>query len=178
LFSEALSAPARRLGVSVVNALSERLEVEVALGGQLYRQVFARGIPKSGLEKLTRVRFKPAPQIFGDKAKFNPQRLFKMARAKAYLFGGVEIRWRCDKALLHGTVRTARSLVHIGVELAAGMERAHHDFEGGLLGEFRMRVDRNAAAIVGDGEGSVGGNLHLDEGGMPGQSLVHGSANR
>ena len=98
------------VGVSVVNALSERLEVEVAQAGQLYRQVFARGIPKSGLEKLgrtpnrrgTKVRFKPDPQIFGDKAKFNPQRLFKMARAKAYLFGGVEIRWHCDKALLHG----------------------------------------------------------------------------
>jgi topoisomerase IV subunit B len=98
------------VGVSVVNALSERLEVEVALAGQLYRQVFERGIPKSGLEKLgrtpnrrgTKVRFKPDPQIFGDKAKFNPQRLFKMARAKAYLFGGVEIRWHCDKALLHG----------------------------------------------------------------------------
>jgi topoisomerase-4 subunit B len=98
------------VGVSVVNALSERLEVEVATEGQLYRQVFERGIPKSGLEKLgrianrrgTKVRFKPDPQIFGAKAKFNPQRLFKMARAKAYLFGGVEIRWYCDKELLHG----------------------------------------------------------------------------
>src|SRR6202521_1272988 len=96
--------------VSVVNALSERLEVEVALGGQLYRQVFARGIPKSGLEKLgrtpnrrgTKVRFKPDAQIFGARVKFNPLRLFKMARAKAYLFGGVEIRWHCDKDLLHG----------------------------------------------------------------------------
>ena len=48
------------------------------------------------------MRFKPDHKIFGDKAKFNPQRLFKMARAKAYLFGGVEIRWHCDKALLHG----------------------------------------------------------------------------
>src|SRR5271168_4326151 len=98
------------VGVSVVNALSERLEVEVATEGQLYRQVFERGIPKSGLEKLgrianrrgTKVRFKPDAQIFGGKAKFNPQRLFKMARAKAYLFGGVEIRWHCDKDLLHG----------------------------------------------------------------------------
>src|SRR6266581_841570 len=97
------------VGVSVVNALSERLEVEVARRGQLYRQVFARGKPKSGLEKLgkvanrrgTRVRFKPDPEIFG-KAKFNPQRLFKMARAKAYLFGGVEIRWSCAAELLHG----------------------------------------------------------------------------
>jgi len=82
----------------------------VALAGQLYRQVFERGIPKSGLEKLgrtpnrrgTKVRFKPDHKIFGDKAKFNPQRLFKMARAKAYLLAGVEIRWHCDKALLHG----------------------------------------------------------------------------
>ena len=97
------------VGVSVVNALSELVEVEVARGGQLYRQVFQRGKPKSGLEKLgkvanrrgTRVRYKHDPEIFG-KAKFNPQRLFKMARAKAYLFGGVEIRWSCAPELLHG----------------------------------------------------------------------------
>ena len=96
------------VGVSVVNALSERLEVEVARGGQLYRQVFERGKPKSGLEKLgkvanrrgTQVRFKPDPDIFGAKAKFSVQRLFKMARAKAYLFGGVEIRWSCAPELL------------------------------------------------------------------------------
>jgi topoisomerase-4 subunit B len=98
------------VGISVVNALSERVEVEVARGGQLYRQVYQRGKPKSPIEKLgktpnrrgTKVRFKPDPQIFGDKAKFNPLRLFKMTRAKAYLFGVVEIRWHCDKALLDG----------------------------------------------------------------------------
>ncbi len=98
------------VGISVVNALSERLEVEVARGGQLYRQIYQRGKPKNGLEKLgrtpnrrgTKVRFKPDPDIFGAKLKFNPLRLFKMARAKAYLFGGVEIRWHCDKELLHG----------------------------------------------------------------------------
>src|SRR5215831_5961324 len=97
------------VGVSVVNALSERLEVEVARGGQLYRQIYQRGKPKAGLEKLgkianrrgTKVRFKPDDQIFG-KLKFNPQRVFKMARAKAYLFGGVEIRWSCDEELLKG----------------------------------------------------------------------------
>jgi topoisomerase IV subunit B len=99
------------VGVSVVNALSERLEVEVARGGQLYRQVYQRGTPKDGLAQLgrvanrrgTKVRFKPDPEIFGTKTKFNPLRLFKMARAKAYLFGGVEIRWNCDKELLYGT---------------------------------------------------------------------------
>ncbi len=98
------------VGISVVNALSERLEVEVARGGQLYRQVYQRGKPKSGLEKLgkvsnrrgTRVRFKPDATIFGTSARFNPQRLFKMARAKAYLFGGVEIRWNCAPELLKG----------------------------------------------------------------------------
>src|SRR5215469_9535783 len=97
------------VGVSVVNALSERLEVEVARGQTLYAQVFERGKPKSALEKLgkianrrgTRVRFKPDPQIFGPKAHFNMLRLFKMARAKAYLFGGVEIRWSCAPELLH-----------------------------------------------------------------------------
>src|SRR5580704_15890861 len=97
------------VGVSVVNALSEQLVVEVARGGQLYRQVYARGKPKSGLEKLgkvanrrgTKVRFKPDPDIFGAKARFNVLRLFKMTRAKAYLFGGVEIRWTCAPELLH-----------------------------------------------------------------------------
>src|SRR4051812_15088393 len=98
------------VGVSVVNALSSRLEVEVARSQQLYRMIFERGHPKGKLEDLgeinnrrgTRIRFKPDPEIFGAKAAFKPQRLFKMARSKAYLFGGVEIRWRCDPALLKG----------------------------------------------------------------------------
>ena len=89
------------VGVSVVNALAERLEVEVARGQTLYRQTFERGHPTSALVTVgkapnrrgTRVRFKPDAQIFGAEAHFKPARLFKMARAKAYLFGGVEIRW-------------------------------------------------------------------------------------
>src|SRR6201991_1587885 len=98
------------VGVSVVNALSSRLEVEVARSQKLYRLAFERGHPKGKLEDLgkvsnrrgTRIRFNPDPEIFGAKAVFKPQRLFKMARSKAYLFGGVEIRWRCDPALLKG----------------------------------------------------------------------------
>jgi len=98
------------VGVSVVNALSSRLEVEVAREQQLYRMVFERGHPKGKLEELgkvhnrrgTRVSFKPDTDIFGAKATFKPQRLFKMARSKAYLFGGVEIRWNCDPELLKG----------------------------------------------------------------------------
>ena len=98
------------VGVSVANALSERMEVEVAREQQLYRMAFERGKPKGKLEKAgrapnrrgTKVRFRPDPQIFGPKAAFKPERVFKMARSKAYLYGGVEIRWHCDKALLKG----------------------------------------------------------------------------
>jgi len=96
------------VGVSVVNALSEKLEVEVARGQTLYRQTFARGRPTSSLTVVgkapnrrgTRVTFRPDPQIFGAEARFDPARVFKMARSKAYLFGGVEIRWRCAPSLL------------------------------------------------------------------------------
>src|ERR1700756_159634 len=98
------------VGVSVVNALSSRLEVEVARGQKLYRMAFERGHPKGKLEDLgkghnrrgTGIRFKPDADILGAKASLKPQRLFKMARSKAYLFGGVEIRWRCAPELLKG----------------------------------------------------------------------------
>ncbi|HRN87509.1 DNA topoisomerase IV subunit B [Hyphomicrobium sp.] len=96
------------VGVSVVNALSNTCEVEVARGQQLYRMVFSRGVPQTKLEKLgpvmnrrgTKVRFHPDETIFGKGAHFKPARLFKMARSKAYLFGGVEIRWSCDPSLI------------------------------------------------------------------------------
>src|SRR5271170_3103157 len=98
------------VGVSVANALSDRMEVEVARGQKLYRMAFERGKPKGKLQDAgkapnrrgTKVRFRPDPEIFGLKAHFKPERVFKMTRSKAYLFGGVEIRWSCAKALLHG----------------------------------------------------------------------------
>src|SRR6185437_4032141 len=76
------------VGVSVVNALSDLLEVEVARGRKLYRQRFSRGVPQGGLELLgdvqnrrgTRTRFHPDPQIFGEDAKFEPARIYRMAR--------------------------------------------------------------------------------------------------
>ncbi|MDB5544994.1 MAG: parE [Hyphomicrobiales bacterium] len=99
------------VGISVVNALSERLEVEVARGQVLYRQIFERGHAVTKLETVgkapnrrgTRVRFKPDEQIFGKGAHFKPARLFRMSRSKAYLFGGVEIRWSCSPELVAGT---------------------------------------------------------------------------
>ncbi|MBX3596237.1 MAG: DNA topoisomerase IV subunit B [Rhizobiaceae bacterium] len=97
------------VGVSVVNALSDYVEVEVARGRQLYRQRFTRGVPIGPLEKMgevhnrrgTRVRFHPDAEIFGKDARFDPARLYRMARSKAYLFGGVNIRWSCDPSLLN-----------------------------------------------------------------------------
>jgi topoisomerase-4 subunit B len=98
------------VGVSVANALSERMEVEVARGQRLYRMAFERGKPKSKLQDAgkapnrrgTKVRFRPDPEIFGAKAHFKPERVFKMTRSKAYLFGGVKIRWSCATELLRG----------------------------------------------------------------------------
>ncbi len=96
------------VGVSVVNALSDFVRVEVARNKNLYAQEFSRGLPQGGLQKLgptqnrrgTAVTFHPDAQIFGTSARFKPARLLKMARSKAYLFSGVEIRWKCDLATL------------------------------------------------------------------------------
>ena len=95
------------VGVSVVNALSDVLEVEVARDRKLYRQVFSRGVARGPLEEIgaapnrrgTKVRFHPDAEIFG-KLRFDPATIYRMARAKAYLFGGVQIRWSCAPELL------------------------------------------------------------------------------
>ena len=89
------------VGVSVVNALSDALRVEVARDRKLYAQEFSRGLPLGPVKALgatpnrrgTSVTFHPDPQIFGSLA-LKPARLFAMARSKAYLFSGVEIRWK------------------------------------------------------------------------------------
>ena len=96
------------VGISVVNALAEDLIVEVARARKLYRQSFRRGLPQGPLELVgdtqnrrgTQVRFKPDAEIFGKSSRFKPARLLTMARSKAYLFGGVEIRWHCAPELI------------------------------------------------------------------------------
>ena len=96
------------VGISVVNALSEDMWVEVARDKKLFKQSFSKGVTTSKLEKLgsvnnrrgTTVWFKPDPEIFGSKAHFKPAWLYQMARSKAYLFRGVEIRWKCAEQLL------------------------------------------------------------------------------
>ncbi|MDB5449086.1 MAG: parE [Phenylobacterium sp.] len=96
------------VGVSVVNALSERVEVTAWKDGFEWRQAFTRGKPLGGIEKLaptrkhgTAIAFTPDPVIFGEGVAFKPARLYRMARSKAYLFGGVEIRWKCDPSRIH-----------------------------------------------------------------------------
>ncbi|WP_412048986.1 MULTISPECIES: DNA topoisomerase IV subunit B [unclassified Hoeflea] len=108
------------VGVSVVNALSDDLVVEIARNRRLYRQTFSRGIPQGGLEELgeihnrrgTKVRFHPDPEIFGAAARFDPGRLYRMARSKAFLFGGVEIRWVCAASLVEGTEIPEKAVFH------------------------------------------------------------------
>jgi topoisomerase-4 subunit B len=126
------------VGVSVVNALSSETVVEVARNRQVYRQTFSRGEPVTSLEFLgptpnrrgTTVSFVPDTEIFGPEAKFKPERLYRLARSKAYLFAGVEIRWRCDPALLSDDTPA----------------EAVFQFPGGLADHLREQIaDRNCA---------------------------------
>ena len=97
------------VGLSVVNALSESLTVQVARDRRLWTQTYSRGQPKTPLKasgavqnrRGTTVTFRPDLEIFGARARFHPAVLYRMARSKAYLFRGVEIRWSCDSALLN-----------------------------------------------------------------------------
>jgi topoisomerase-4 subunit B len=128
------------VGVSVVNALSTETIVEVARNKQLYRQRFARGEPASKLEELgptqnrrgTTVTFTPDPQIFGEEAAFKPARLYRLARSKAYLFAGVEIRWRCDPSLADAETPV----------------EAVFQFPGGLADHLKEQIAERACATT------------------------------
>lgn len=98
------------VGISVVNALSSELAIEVIRDKKTFRQEYSRGLPKTKLETVaensrgsgTTIIFTPDEEIFG-RRKFRPERLFKLARSKAYLYSGVKINWQCDESLLEGT---------------------------------------------------------------------------
>ncbi|MBP0464961.1 DNA topoisomerase IV subunit B [Roseomonas sp. PWR1] len=120
------------VGSSVVNALAERLEVEVARDRVLHTQAYERGKPVTKLKNAgpvqnrrgTLIRFKPDPEIFGAQA-FRPARLYRLCRSKAYLFRGVEIRWSCDPSLIQDET-PAQAVLHFpgGLQdfLAAAIE--------------------------------------------------------
>jgi topoisomerase-4 subunit B len=142
------------VGVSVVNALSDDLIVEIARDRRLHRQQYVRGKAKAKLKDCgevknrrgTTVRFHPDPQIFGDKTEFRPATLYRMVRSKAYLFRGVEIRWQCDEKLLKDDTETPAS------------DKLH--FPGGLADYLAATVEGRAtitsdafADRVGNGDG-------------------------
>jgi len=95
------------VGISVVNALSENLEVEVYRDKNIYFQKYTRGIPDDKIQKLdqktnkkgTKILFKPDESIFDNNVKFNIERLYSFCKSKAYLFAGIEIRWSCDESI-------------------------------------------------------------------------------
>ncbi|MGQ3214882.1 MAG: DNA topoisomerase IV subunit B [Shinella sp.] len=164
------------VGVSVVNALSDHLEVEVARNKKLYRQRFSRGKPVGGLEELgdvhnrrgTKVRFHPDPDIFGAHARFDPGRVFRMARSKAYLFGGVEIRWSCDPSLLPEGSETP--------------EKAVFHFPGGLKDYLQATLGKDYTVtreiFAGKSEKSGGhGSLEWAVTWYGGDSLIHSYCN-
>jgi topoisomerase-4 subunit B len=121
------------VGASVVNALSDDLVVEVARDQMLYRQTYSRGKPTSGVETIGKVqnrrgtmtRFRPDHEIFAGKGEFSAARLFRMTRAKAYLFAGVEIRWSCDESLASEEVPA----------------KASFHFPGGLKDFMAIRIE-------------------------------------
>jgi len=102
------------VGLSVVNALSERLIIEVYLNRIMWQQEYAQGHPVTALKNKgesihrrgTLIRFWPDPKIFGEEVRFKPSLLYKMARSKAYLFKGVTIHWQCDETFGDSTFPT------------------------------------------------------------------------
>ncbi len=157
------------VGLSVVNALSDKLEVEVARDKQLFLQSYARGKPVSKLKRGgnvnrrgTKVRFHADPEVFGKEARFQPARLYRMARSKAYLYRGVEIRWRCDPALIGKSEETpAEAVLHfpggLGDFLAASLEGRQTVTSTPFAGEAKLPDGQGslewAIAWPADGEG-------------------------
>lgn len=139
------------VGLSVVNALSSSLIIEVARDKKLWRQTYEQGQPTSKLENAgavnnrrgTTVVFYPDPEIFGANCTFKPQILHRMARSKAYLFKGVEIRWTCDPKILKADDPTpAEATFHfpggLGDYLKATLEARKCLTDQAFVGESKL----------------------------------------
>ncbi|MGI4850601.1 MAG: DNA topoisomerase IV subunit B [Janthinobacterium lividum] len=138
------------VGVSVVNALTSHLVVEVINQRQLWRQTFSRGVPTTKLELVgpmanrrgTSLTFKPDLEIFGDQARFKPHTSYQMVRSKAYLFKGVEIRWTCAKELLKPDDKTpATDTLHFPGGIADYLKEVTSDLETVSPDIFNADVD-------------------------------------
>jgi len=140
------------VGVSVVNALSARLDLTVWRDGFEWAQSFSRGKPLGPLEQVgpskrrgTQVRFLPDEQIFGDEAAFKPARLLRMARSKAYLFRGVEIRWSCAAERITDAT-PAKATFHFPNGLADFLAERTHGIETVTPQAFSGRIERKGEA--------------------------------
>ena len=160
------------VGVSVVNALSERLNVTVWKDGFEHRQSFSRGKPlgpiqrgEASRKKGTSISFRPDAEIFGEDVGFKPARLYRMARSKAYLFRGVEIRWTCAPELIHdktpatATFHFPGGLADFLAERTAGIETVTEAFSGrierqGEAGAVEWAVTWSPAGF-GDADGFI-----------------------
>lgn len=109
------------VGLSVVNALSESLTVEIARDKKLYRQQYAKGCPQTALELVgnapnrrgTSITFKPDAEIFGINSQFSPNRIYRMARSKAFLFKGIKIYWSCaPECIIDGDLTPQEAELH------------------------------------------------------------------
>jgi len=136
------------VGASVVNALSERLDVRVWSNGFEWRQGFSRGKPVGPLEQVgpsrkrgTAITFLPDVQIFGEGWAFKPARLLRMARSKAYLFRGVEIRWTCAKERIHDATPES-AVFHFPNGLADYLAERTQGLETVTPEAFAGRVER------------------------------------
>jgi len=147
------------VGSSVVNALSEIMEVEVARDRVLWKQSYAQGKPRTKLinagsvhnRRGTTIRFKPDSEIFGTHA-FIPNRLYRLCRSKAYLFRGVEIRWNCPPALLKAPKddTPAEAVLHF----PGGLRDSLAD-DIGDLAKVLPQIWAGEAALPGEATGKV-----------------------
>jgi topoisomerase-4 subunit B len=123
------------VGISVVNALSDELTVEVYRNKELYRQEYSKGHPTTKLAKAgttnkrgTAVTFHPDAEIFGTKIGFKPNRIYNFIKSKAYLFRGVEIRWKCDPSLINSESGIpAEDTIHFEDGLHSFLKEELHD---------------------------------------------------
>ena len=136
------------VGVSVVNALSDKLEVTAWRDGAEHRQSFSKGHSLAPLQTLgpsrkkgTRVLFHPDPEIFGPEAAFKPARLYRMARSKAYLFRGVTIEWKCAPERLHDAT-PATATFHFPNGLADFLKERLGEIETVTPDPFAGRIER------------------------------------
>ena len=103
------SAGLHGVGLSVVNALSEKLKVEVFKNSTIFEQNYSKGKPlnklnkkgKSKIKNGTQVTFTPDKEIFGKDLNFVPNKLYNLCKSKAYLVKGITIHWECDRALIN-----------------------------------------------------------------------------